>query len=302
MSIKGLAAILLASVLLSACVTPATQSPGPAPMIDSGNRAAVFCGEQGGRAEQVSTVDGRQVRYCMFPDGSSCEEWAYFRGQCRPGEFEHAPAVGNPASAFCTDWGGRLEMRADPDGGQIGYCLFADGSECEEWAFYRGQCTPAGETGTANPASIYCQDNGGQVEIRTAADGSQAGVCRFPDGSECEEWAFLRGDCMPVKTVVIRLNEKDNGGKIELQTGFVVEIKLQSDPASGQAWQVAQIPEAAVVQQLGESQLDSESGVETFRFAALASGQTALQLAYQPPGDSEAPPARTFEITLIVSP
>ena len=49
----------------------------------------------------------------------------------------------------------------------------------------------------ANPASEYCAAQGGQVEIRTAADGSQAGYCVFPDGSACEEWAYFRGECAP---------------------------------------------------------------------------------------------------------
>ncbi len=30
-----------------------------------------------------------------------------------------------------------------------------------------------------------------------AADGSQNGICVFPDGSECDEWAYFRGQCGP---------------------------------------------------------------------------------------------------------
>jgi putative hemolysin len=37
-----------------------------------------------------------------------------------------------------------------------------------------------------NPASAFCEGQGNRLEIRTAADGSQAGVCIFPDGSECD--------------------------------------------------------------------------------------------------------------------
>ncbi|MCL4559622.1 MAG: DUF333 domain-containing protein [Chloroflexi bacterium] len=50
-------------------------------------------------------------------------------------------------------------------------------------------------TGIANPASVYCTEKGYSLEIRTAADGSQYGACIFPDGSECEEWAYFRGEC-----------------------------------------------------------------------------------------------------------
>jgi putative hemolysin len=46
-----------------------------------------------------------------------------------------------------------------------------------------------------NPASVYCNDNGGTSVIRTASDGSQSGVCVFADGKECDEWLFFRGEC-----------------------------------------------------------------------------------------------------------
>ncbi|HOW60353.1 MAG TPA: DUF333 domain-containing protein [Candidatus Moranbacteria bacterium] len=47
----------------------------------------------------------------------------------------------------------------------------------------------------ANPASVYCEQNGGKLEIRTAFDGGQTGYCKFSDGSECEEWAYFRKEC-----------------------------------------------------------------------------------------------------------
>ncbi len=48
-----------------------------------------------------------------------------------------------------------------------------------------------------NPASLDCEQNGNTLEIRTADDGSQSGVCIFPDGSTCDEWAYYRGECGP---------------------------------------------------------------------------------------------------------
>ena len=102
----------------------------------------------------------------------------------------------NPAAEFCVARGGQSEIRTAADGSQTGYCIFSNGSECEEWAYYRGECAPGG-AGMPNPASVYCQEHGGQLEIRTAADGSQSGYCLFPDGSECEEWAYFRGECAP---------------------------------------------------------------------------------------------------------
>lgn len=46
-----------------------------------------------------------------------------------------------------------------------------------------------------NPASVYCEQNGNKLEIVTAVDGSQSGVCVFPEGSTCDEWAYFRGEC-----------------------------------------------------------------------------------------------------------
>jgi putative hemolysin len=43
----------------------------------------------------------------------------------------------------------------------------------------------------ANPASVYCQEQGGKIEIRETAEG-QAGWCVFIDGRECDEWEFFR--------------------------------------------------------------------------------------------------------------
>lgn len=48
--------------------------------------------------------------------------------------------------------------------------------------------------GLANPASTYCIENGGQLEIITNADGGQFGLCQFADYA-CEEWAYYNGDC-----------------------------------------------------------------------------------------------------------
>lgn len=58
----------------------------------------------------------------------------------------------------------------------------------------------SGSASLPNPASAYCTAQGGNLEIRTDADGAQSGVCVFADGSECEEWAYFRGECAPGNT------------------------------------------------------------------------------------------------------
>lgn len=73
-------------------------------------------------------------------------------------DSEVAASIPNPASVYCEQNGGRLDFRENPEGGTQGFCLFADGSECEEWAYFRGECAPVsqardtGEPDEGNPA------------------------------------------------------------------------------------------------------------------------------------------------------
>ena len=48
-------------------------------------------------------------------------------------------AIANPASKNCEDKGGKIVFLNETSG-QLGICQFTDGSECEEWQFYRGEC------------------------------------------------------------------------------------------------------------------------------------------------------------------
>ena len=66
---------------------------------------------------------------------------------------DNTTGIANPAAVFCEKQGYKLEMRTDPGGNQYGVCIFADGSECDEWAYYRGECGPAGQdSATENKA------------------------------------------------------------------------------------------------------------------------------------------------------
>jgi len=78
-----------------------------------------------------------------------------------------------------------LEAKICPDGSSVG----RTGPNCEF-----APC-PEDNAGIANPASVYCEEQGGTLQIVTAADGSQSGLCKFSNGKECDEWAFYRGEC-----------------------------------------------------------------------------------------------------------
>ena len=48
-------------------------------------------------------------------------------------------------------------------------------------------------TGLANPASVFCVDQGGAVDIVDEADG-QVGYCVLPDGTRVDEWEYYRAE------------------------------------------------------------------------------------------------------------
>jgi hypothetical protein len=81
--------------------------------------------------------------------------------------------VANPASVYCEEQNNTLEIRDTPEG-QVGYCVFEDGAECEEWSYYRGECT----WDTSSPCKDLCGD-GTCAEIVCLATG-----CPCPETPE----------------------------------------------------------------------------------------------------------------------
>jgi putative hemolysin len=84
---------------------------------------------------------------------------------------------------------------------------------------------PQTQAGMPNPASVYCTQNGNKLEIRIAADGSQNGICVFPDGSACDEWAYYRGECgpaaqkSPTPAMTVEATTEASGGTEEQASG-----------------------------------------------------------------------------------
>ena len=75
---------------------------------------------------------------CYFPDGTSCNDKAFYEGKCGY-DPDPGPIIGpggeNPAAVYCIQQGYNYQMKNG-----VGYCVFPDGSSCEEWAFYKGAC------------------------------------------------------------------------------------------------------------------------------------------------------------------
>ncbi|HSO32079.1 MAG TPA: DUF333 domain-containing protein [Labilithrix sp.] len=109
--------------------TPApAPAPAPAPVPTpactalaapngSANPAAVFCGALG------YTLAGDQ---CTFPDATSCEQWAFFRGEC------------GQAHSFCNLHGGTVSNKIEDMGtwtASYALCTLPGGKSCQEQSF-----------------------------------------------------------------------------------------------------------------------------------------------------------------------
>ena len=112
-----------------------------------------------------------------------------------------------------------------------------------------GITTSTGEVAQiANPASVFCEQNSGTLEIITDLSGWQSWLCHLADGNTCEEWAYFRGEC-PIKEITGIVNNvlsKDYGDPMllllkGLRSNYCIEKiwdieKLKKDIALKEWW------------------------------------------------------------------
>jgi len=93
-------------------------------MVGMANPAAVYCEGLGYDMENVQRNGGGDAD-CIFPDGSRFGQWDFLSGRCGQ-EF-----------TYCKLNGGTIE-----EGANILTCHFADGSTCDEYQYFLGNCSP----------------------------------------------------------------------------------------------------------------------------------------------------------------
>jgi putative hemolysin len=90
---------------LTACTTFRVQTSDSAgtenPPPNMPNPATLYCEQNGNTSEIRIAADGSQSGECVFPNGSTCDEWAYFRGECGP-----SASGGGPGGSGGTDGDG----------------------------------------------------------------------------------------------------------------------------------------------------------------------------------------------------
>ena len=126
--------------------------------------------------KQTSPVSGEEGKPTQIPPDPSAPDAS---PPPAPGCTPLAATTGtaNPASVYCAAMG---YATAGED------CAFPDGTHCEQWSFYRGEC---------GGAHSFCGRNGGTVSNKVEDMGSWTAsyaLCTLPGGQQCHESAFAR--------------------------------------------------------------------------------------------------------------
>ena len=165
--------------------------------------------------------------------------------------------------------------------------------------------------GTTSQTVVQAVSPAGAAESMWRHDASQNRFVGFsptaPQASDLLTVNFLDAVwlCLGMPQSAATLSEEDAGSTVQLSVGEWMEVVLDGNPTTGFLWETA-AADASVLRQLGEPDFESDTellgsgGKFTFRFEAVASGQTLLQLVYLRPWETAVQPAKTFEVTVMV--
>jgi putative hemolysin len=106
----------------------------------------------------------------------------------------------NPASVYCKQNGNKLEIRTASDGSQSGECVFPDGSTCDEWAYYRGECGFAAQKSPTTIMTVEAtKEASGSGPGGSGVSADQASGGYMPPGSkeEITDWRGVIKSTMP---------------------------------------------------------------------------------------------------------
>ena len=84
-------------------------------------------------------ADACTLMYCETPSEPKCLQYATGKEKTTTEPTKNV-GMANPASVNCTEKWWTLEI-LEWTGGQYGMCTFDNGKQCEERAFFRGECS-----------------------------------------------------------------------------------------------------------------------------------------------------------------
>jgi putative hemolysin len=145
--------------------------------------------------------------------------------------------------------------------------------------------------GGGNPASINCAKLGGRTEIKKDSAGNQYGVCVFPDGRSCEEWALFRdpASCAPSGEAAKKARQlaayRRKKAKEAARKAAEAQAAAAANPTDQKAQQEAQkaTTEAAVAEKSAQ-QSETSAEVATQAAGGQAAGGSVGPISINIPG------------------
>jgi putative hemolysin len=117
--------VVIAAVSVAACDggRSPTGEEDERGSVGPGSPAAIYCEKIGYRTEG---------ELCMFPDGTSCEQWSFYRATC------------GQKHSFCVRKGGTIVSEQADAGGftTVTAVCTVNGTKCDEENFYRSGACP----------------------------------------------------------------------------------------------------------------------------------------------------------------
>ena len=98
-----------------------------------------------GYTSQVKTAAGGQYGVCVFPDKTSCTEWAFLNGECGQAHSYCEKKAGGKISAYS---GSACPMELGQS--KCAMCTLPGGATCAEWDLFNGRC-PKSDAGNNGP-------------------------------------------------------------------------------------------------------------------------------------------------------
>lgn len=104
----------------------------------------------------------------------------------------------------------------------------------------------------------------------------------------------------------VKVGAADDGREITLKPGQTLAVALEANPTTGYNWLLDVEPDAAVLSVVGEEfqapsgERVGAGGVTTWRFRALATGETSFRLGYARSWEEGVESVETFSLRVVV--
>jgi inhibitor of cysteine peptidase len=112
--------------------------------------------------------------------------------------------------------------------------------------------------------------------------------------------------CGGGSNVNLNVDASYSGKQVELSVGQSLVVTLDSNASTGYSWSLAQNSDETVLTKIEDEYIAPQTnlvgagGKEEWTFKALKKGTSIISLGYSRPWDKDIPPARTFDLTVVV--